>query len=156
MDRLTRWVLSFGGLGYAPLAPGTAGTAGAVAVAFLLPGGEAWLPAAAGVILLSSLLTIGLTPRAERLAGKKDPGLIVLDEVAGYFVTVLPFGGAPGWLLMGFLAFRVLDVAKPWPGRRFERLPGGVGVLLDDLLAGAYGLLFLLALRRLTGWSGML
>ena len=57
---------------------------------------------------------------------------------------------------MGFLVFRVLDVVKPWPCRRLEKLPHGTGVLTDDLMAGIYGLGFLLALSALTGWSGHL
>ena len=123
MDRLTTVLLSLFGLGLSPFAPGTAGTAGAVVIAFLLPGGDAWLPACAGMILVSSALTIWLTPRAEKIGGGKDPGLIVQDEVAGYFVTICLLPQTVGWLLMGFLVFRVLDVVKPWPCRRLEKLP---------------------------------
>ncbi|MCK5380216.1 MAG: phosphatidylglycerophosphatase A, partial [Candidatus Latescibacteria bacterium] len=92
MDRIARFLLSLGGLGCLPHFPGTWGTAGAALIALALPGGAAW-PVAAGVVFLAaSVLTIALGPRAERIAGKKDPGFVVLDEVAGYFVTVAALG----------------------------------------------------------------
>ncbi|MCU0724906.1 MAG: phosphatidylglycerophosphatase A [Planctomycetes bacterium] len=150
MDRLTKFLLSFGGLGYLPVVPGTWGTLGAVGVAFLLPG-DRWWPAGAGAaILVSSALTIALGRRAERLAAGKDPQFVVLDEVAGYFVTVLAFTRPePLWLAAGFFVFRVLDIKKPWPAKRLEKLPAGVGVLLDDLLVGVYGLVLLTVARWL-------
>ena len=157
MDRLTRTLLSLFGLGFLPVAPGTWGTAGALLIAWLLPGGQLWPLCAAGVLVASSVLTVAFGQRAERLAGRKDPGFVVLDEVAGYLVTVAALAKpALGWLIAGFFVFRVLDVLKPWPGRRLEKLPGGVGVLVDDLAMGLYGLGALLLLRHLTGWSGVL
>ena len=84
MDRLTRFLLSFGGLGLLPVAPGTWGTAGAALVAWLLPA-SGW-PIWAGLVCATAcLLTILLGKQAERIADGKDPGFVVLDEVAGYF-----------------------------------------------------------------------
>ena len=71
--------------------------------------------------------------------GKKDPSLVVIDEVAGLLITMLP--AAPSWrsVALGFVLFRALDIAKPWPIRRLEALPGGWGIVMDDVAAGAVG-----------------
>lgn len=152
MDRLTRILLSLFGLGFLPLCPGTWGTAGAVAIAYLLPAGPAWPLAAAAVLLASSLSTIALGPRAERVSGRKDPGFVVLDEVAGYLVTVAALSKPdPVWLAAGFVLFRITDIVKPWPARRIERLPGGVGVLVDDLVAGLYALVAMVLMKLAAG-----
>jgi phosphatidylglycerophosphatase A len=157
MDRLTKVLLSFFGLGYMPVASGTWGTAGAVLLAVALPGGSLWPLAAGAALVVSSILTATLGNRAEKIAGKKDPGMVVTDEVAGYFVTIAWFTKPElGWLLVGFFVFRLFDVWKPWPVRRLERIGGGVGILLDDLAAGLYGLALIALLRVLTGWSGAL
>lgn len=150
-------VLSYLGCGLSPKAPGTVGTAGAAltAGAFL-----AWAPAsvtgdwqvlAGAWIVVASLLTILLTPVLEAETGEKDPGVIVMDEVAGYWATLL-FLDRPGamHLVAAFFLFRFLDVWKPWPAGWLERLPSGWGVLLDDVAGGLYGGLMLLALDRWT------
>ena len=157
MDRLTKVLLSFFGLGYAPFASGSFGTAGAFVLAWLLPAGDLW-PVTAGVVLmLSCLVTMTLGNRAERLAGGKDPGFVVTDEVAGYFVTIAWIPKPEiGYLLAGFFVFRLFDVWKPWLVRRLEAIGGGVGILLDDLMAGVFGLAVLTLLRFATGWSGAL
>jgi phosphatidylglycerophosphatase A len=74
---------------------------------------------------------------AHRL-GLKDPGLVVVDEIAGMWVTLLFLPFTPLVAALGFFAFRAMDVLKPWPARRFERLPGGWGIMADDLRAGVY------------------
>lgn len=89
---------------------------------------------------------------AERLLGKKDPGAIVVDEVAGMAVSVLLLPLTPGAIIAGFVLFRVFDIAKPYPANTLQRLPGGVGVMIDDLVAGLYALLLLLGARALLGW----
>lgn len=149
-----RIVLSYLGFGLAPVAPGTFGTLGAAltAGAFL-----AWAPhltdrwqvLAGAWIVVASALTILLTPVVEAGAGKKDPGVIVLDEVAGYWATLLFLTDPqPVHLAAAFFVFRFFDVAKVWPGRWLESLPSGWGVLLDDVVAGLYGGLVLFALDR--------
>jgi phosphatidylglycerophosphatase A len=157
VDRLTKILVSFFGLGYAPFAMGTWGTAGAVLVAWFLPAGDLWPVTAAVVFALACVITAVLGGRAERLAGKKDPGIVVTDEVAGYFVTIAWIPKPEiGYLLAGFFVFRVFDVWKPWPVRRLEAIGGGTGILLDDLAAGVYGLILLTVVRYATGWSGAL
>ncbi|MEZ5989038.1 MAG: phosphatidylglycerophosphatase A [Planctomycetota bacterium] len=157
-DRLKVLTVSFLGLGLAPVASGTFGTLGGVVVAVPLawaPGLPywAWLLLATLVV---TLVCVALGPWAERYYGLKDPGAIVLDEVGGYMVTLALFdvvcggGAALGFEghLAAFLAFRVGDIVKPWPARAFERLPGGWGVMLDDLVAGLYAGAILVILER--------
>ena len=138
------------GLGYAPVASGTFGTLGGVALAGLLgvlvP---AWyLPAVLGLAAGLCVAGAPLGDWAERRFGRKDPGPYVLDEVAGYLVAAAWFE-FPGWthLIAAFFAFRLFDVLKPWPARKLEKVPGGWGILLDDIAAGAWALAVLSVLR---------
>ena len=89
-----------------------------------------------------------LGPWSEQYAGKKDPGIFVLDEVVGYLVTVAWLEGpSPLALAVAFFVFRFFDVFKPKLARRLERIPGGDGILLDDVVAGVYGLAVLTLAR---------
>jgi phosphatidylglycerophosphatase A len=130
------------GLGYLPVAPGTWASVGAAAVYLALrrlPLQLCMAALAVGVVLVL-LLGLALAPRALRIYGRADPGHFVLDEVAGLWLTCLlfpwPDGLAAG--VSALVAFRVFDIAKPFPIRRLEKLPGGWGVMLDDLLAAVY------------------
>lgn len=148
------------GVGYLPVAPGTFGSAvgvglyllfNALGARFVTAYGlqHAWSPAMLESLRTSSLLliVIALTlvgiwaaSRAERLMGRKDPGAVVIDEVAGQLITFLfmPFNAGLWAIVAGFLAFRAFDIWKPYPIRRLEALESGLGVMADDLLAGAY------------------
>ena len=90
--------------------------------------------------------------QGERALGEKDPGAIVIDEVAGMALSVVALPQTWGVLLAAFVLFRVFDVLKPYPANALQRLPGGPGVMLDDLVAGLYALLVLLATRATVGW----
>ena len=87
---------------------------------------------------------------AERITGKKDPGKVVVDEVAGQLISLLPVSLLPSWsswklwVIVSFVLFRVFDIVKPYPARRMEGLHGGLGIMADDLVAGAYGALAIL------------
>jgi len=148
------WIATCGGIGYFPVAPGTAGSAvGIVLVAALgrahLAPGWSWalLTAAAVSIFLVGAWAAG---RAEKFFGRTDPGHVVIDEVAGQVITFLALPEASWkWLLAGFLLFRFFDVVKPFPARRAERLPGGWGIMTDDVLAGLYSLAALMVLGHL-------
>jgi phosphatidylglycerophosphatase A len=125
------------GAGRSPVVPGTIGTLAALPIAVLswrfLP---VWGHVAATVALAGAgLWASGVAARA---FGVKDPGPVVIDEAAGLMVTLagIPFGWTAGAL--AFLLFRAMDVLKPPPARRLERLPGGWGIMLDDLAAGVY------------------
>lgn len=136
-DRLLLVLATGFGSGYAPVAPGTAGSA----VGLLLAWPLLALPLGAylGVTAAICLVGVAASDLAERHFGGKDPGAIVIDEIAGMFVTLA--GVAPGALnlVAGFLLFRLFDIFKPFPCRWAERrFSGGLGVMADDLLAGAY------------------
>ena len=90
--------------------------------------------------------------QAERVLGVKDPGAIVIDEVAGMTLAVLAFPLTLSTLAVGFLLFRLFDVTKPFPARASERAPGGLGVMVDDLIAGLYAAIVLGLLRTMTRW----
>lgn len=149
LDRVRAALASCGGLGYAPVASGTFGTLGGVALAWLLarlagPQGGGWFLAGAGIAAAVVLAVgIALGGWAERYWGFKDPKPFVLDEVLGYLVALMRVReGVPGWreLALAFVVFRVFDVVKPPPARRIEFLRGGAGIMLDDLVAGLYSL----------------
>lgn len=140
--------LAFGfGSGLAPWAPGTAGTLVAVPLYLLL----APLPLVAylAIIVLGFAVGVYLCGASSRKLGVHDHSGIVWDEFIGFFITMIaaPAGGL--WLLLGFLLFRLFDVLKPWPIRWLDRhVHGGVGIMLDDVLAGVYALAVLQLLVR--------
>lgn len=108
-----------------------------------------------GLLCFLTAVTVGgawAAHRAEPLLGGKDPHAIVIDEVAGMTLAVVAFPLTPPVLAVGFLLFRVFDVVKPFPARLAERLPGGIGVMADDLVAGLYALGALGLLRGLAQW----
>ena len=159
-DRLHNAIISVGGTGRLPLASGTWGTLPAVAlhaaVDYTLTGWYTTLALGIAVVALF-IYGVKMGPWAERFYGRKDPGQYVIDEVAGYFVTVMwvrPLFPAMAWwqvALVGFFASRAVDTVKPFPARRLEKLPHGWGVLLDDLVAGAYASVILWTV--LTWWQ---
>jgi phosphatidylglycerophosphatase A len=149
------------GVGLIPLAPGTWGSAVGVGVYLLLVSGSEKVfnyvvergldlspqafPNVLNTVLLLTILAVSLAgtwaaTRAEKLLGKKDPGAVVVDEVAGQLITFLfvPWLAGPWTVFAGFLAFRVFDIWKPYPVRRLEGLGGGLGIMADDMLAGFY------------------
>ena len=131
------------GSGYSPFAPGTAGSL--VGVLLFLPlAGLAW-PVQLATTTALTLVGVLAAGRAARLVGRKDPGLVVVDEVAGQWITFLALPFTPVTALAGFLLFRVMDILKPWPARDLERLPGGFGIMADDVAAGIYAQLLLRA-----------
>lgn len=150
MNKLRLGLSTCGFLGLIPVAPGTFGTLGGVAIAWGLARTDyflLWVLLAAGAIYL---LGRSLGSWAEEYAGAKDPGFFVLDEVVGYLVTVAWIGGpSPLALLLAFCAFRFFDVVKPPPVRNIERVGGGDGIMLDDVAAGVYGLVLVMAPARL-------
>ena len=149
VHRVALLIATVFGAGYSPVAPGTAGSAVAVLLLWLIPFSRAGL-----VLFLVAVTVVGTWAAhlAERRLGGKDPGAIVIDEVAGMTLSVVLFPLTPGVLLTGFVLFRVCDVVKPPPARASQRLRGGVGVMIDDLIAGLYVLVVLAALRTVLGW----
>jgi len=137
------------GCGYAPIGPGTAGSAAAILIAWAFqyrhPFNPAWfLVWAAG----ATLIGIPAATAVARALKTKDPGIVVVDEVAGQWLTL---AAAPmfNWTtaIAAFVLFRLFDIWKPPPVRQLERLPEGTGIVVDDLMAGIYGALVLLLAR---------
>ena len=149
MNLLRKLVVTGCGTGYLPVAPGTWGSA-AVCGLYLLAAaasdGTWYWPAAAmgAVVVLSSIGCVALGRWAEGHFGRKDPGAVTIDEWAGQALALLLLPSAGGWAAwlraagVGFVLFRTFDIFKPPPARQLERLPRGWGVLLDDLVAGAF------------------
>jgi phosphatidylglycerophosphatase A len=137
------------GCGHVPVAPGTAGTLGAIPLYLLVrPLGVA---AVAATALAVTLVGVWAAGDVERRLGSKDPQIVCIDEVAGVFVTWL--AAPPTWrgLVVGVVLFRIFDQWKPWPARAAEHLGGGAGVMLDDVVAGLWGAAVLGA-GRLLHW----
>ena len=138
MRRLAVFLAKCGYVGYAPVAPGTFGSAAGLAIfALVRASGSMYVELATIVVLFAVGVWSGT--EAEHHFGGVDPGPIVLDEVVGMLITLalLPFNAMGAFV--GFIVFRALDVVKPWPSGRFERIPGGLGVMADDGMAAVYG-----------------
>lgn len=145
MNRLALLLSTWFGCGLAPVAPGTVGSLGALAVAWPLIAWCGFLPW--HFLALAATLTLPGIWAAHRTAAiteMKDPQIVVVDEVLGQWIAL---AGAvvldPPRLLAAFALFRIFDIVKPWPVRRLEALPGGAGIVVDDLAAGAYAALVL-------------
>ncbi len=142
------WLAIGLGVGLVPRAPGTAGTLLAVPLAW----GLLRLPELWQVLLVLSAVLLGIPicqEGARRLIGH-DPGAVVWDEIAAFLALALVIPSGWPWLALGFVLFRFFDIAKPWPIRDLDhRLHGGLGIMLDDLLAAGYAAVCLVLLRRL-------
>lgn len=138
------------GCGYAPIGPGTAGSLAALIAAILLHtyagSGRITFLILAAASLLPGIWSAGVVAKHE---AKPDPGLVVIDEVIGQWIT-LAGAATLNWksYLAAFLLFRLLDIWKPPPVRQVEALPGGLGIVADDVLAGLYGALAIFLLDR--------
>ncbi|HUS10387.1 MAG TPA: phosphatidylglycerophosphatase A [Pyrinomonadaceae bacterium] len=154
------------GVGYLPLAPGTWGSLVGIGVYALVRGASMKLifGAAAGrnfnllhvyygVLVLESVAIVVITlagiwaaSRTEKLSGRKDPSKVVIDEVAGQFIALIPVPfmlGTAWWsAILAFVLFRFFDIVKPYPARKLESLESGLGIMADDVVAGVYAGIF--------------
>jgi phosphatidylglycerophosphatase A len=130
-----RLLATAGGLGYAPIAPGTVASLPVALLIWLAAPGDVWLGAAALVV---TGLGIWASHVEARRVEVKDPSSVVVDEVAGMLVALVAQPRSLRWVLVLFVLFRVMDVWKPFPIRQLQALPGGLGIVVDDLLAGVY------------------
>jgi phosphatidylglycerophosphatase A len=152
------------GVGYLPLAPGTWGSAVGVCLYLIfqmaalraytllesrgLDATTLYLLRTSWLLLIICLVTaagIWAATRAERLMGRKDPGAVVIDEVAGQLIayTFVPVVTGVWMIITGFILFRLFDMWKPYPIRRLEALESGLGIMGDDVLAGIYAAIVL-------------
>ena len=137
---MRKWVVkllaTFFYLGYSPVAPGTAGTIGAILPFYLISNLS---PLAYFLILLGFIIfSIWISTEASAAFNKTDPSPVVLDEVCGYLVTMFLVPASLLNIFLGFFLFRFFDVLKPPPVRSAENLPRGLGIVTDDVLAGIY------------------
>lgn len=137
MNALALFIASFGYSGYAPVASGTFGSAAGLLVYLALR----WthlthleLPVIVGLFVVG----IWAASRTARHLGRTDPGIVVIDEVVGMLISVAFLQVSVAGAIVAFLAFRVLDIIKPFPAAQSERLHGGLGIMMDDVFAGLY------------------
>lgn len=143
----SRLIASCFGIGRSPIAPGTWGTVlGVVLYVLLLADQAVWVQVA--VALAASIIGIIASGRVTLALGQTDPSEVVIDELAGVWVGLIGSTGWKEWALV-FLLFRALDVLKPYPANRFEALPGGWGIMCDDLVAGVYTFLVVAGVGQL-------
>jgi phosphatidylglycerophosphatase A len=153
MSALARLVGTFFYLGYVPKAPGTAGSLGALALAWCL---HTYLNVSAiGLGICAMLLlapAIWASGRVAKDTGNKDPQIVVIDEVVGQWITLAGAStlNAKSWIA-AFALFRLFDIWKPPPVRQLEKIPGGAGIVLDDAMAGMYAALVLYC----AGWFNL-
>lgn len=148
LRRLGVFIATCAHVGYAPVAPGTFGSAVGLVVYYLVRR-QASTAVELGAIALIIVVGLWSATEAEHHFGGIDPGPVVIDEVIGMLITLALHPVNVAGAIVGFFIFRVLDVVKPWPARRLELLPGGFGVVLDDVMAGVYGNLLMWGLVRL-------
>ena len=139
MNKVCKFFGTFCYLGLIPIAPGTFGTLGAAILAIALwkmnlGGLTTWV----SCLFIACALTVWSGNWAEKEYEKKDPQIIVMDEAAGFFLSILAFKPSYPTFICGFVLFRFFDILKPFPVKKFEALPGGWGILCDDLMAGVY------------------
>jgi phosphatidylglycerophosphatase A len=139
------------GAGLLPTMPGSWGSLAALPLAWVLTGafGAAGLAIVAAFAVAAGTWAAGTLARA---SGVPDPGNVVIDEIAGQFLTLLPAPRDPAAYALAFLLFRLFDIWKPWPiGRVDRRIGGGLGIMLDDVLAAVYAVLVELAISGAFG-----
>jgi len=152
MDRVGVFIATCGYAGYAPIAPGTCGSAiGLVLFWAVRSTGSTALE----IAVMGAILGLGIWSGsvAERHFRSVDPGPVVVDEVFGMLVTLAFLPVSMTGAMVGFFVFRLLDIVKPWPARRLEALHGGLGIMADDGMAAVYGHLAMRGLVAIApGW----
>ena len=144
MRGLAVFIASFGFVGYFPVAPGTAGSLAALALFAVIK----WIGVpAVELSAIVAVFAIGVWAAhgTESALARKDPGVVVIDEVLGMLITLALMPLSLAGIALGFLLFRALDVIKPYPAAQLEHLHGGLGIMADDAVAGLYAHLALRA-----------
>lgn len=151
--RAVLFFVSGAGAGYVPGLPGTAGTLVAIPLSLALnPLATSNFPVAVGLMVGGILGAIWLSTKGAEILNKKDPQLIVIDEIVGFLVANFLAPPRFSALLWSFVLFRFFDIAKVFPTNRLEKLPGGAGIVLDDVMAGLYAFISLRLLLKI-GWA---
>lgn len=145
MAKIEIWIATGLGLGYSPIVSGTVGSLGGIVLFWFLH----LLPWPLYLVTVAALFFLGLwaADRAEKVFQEKDSGFVVIDEIVGFLISAFLLPWSLGWMIAAFLLFRIFDILKPFPWRRAESLPGGLGIMLDDAGVGIYANLLLHAVR---------
>ena len=147
---LANIIATFFYVGLIPKAPGTFGTLAAIPLFYALSFTPLYLYLILTVVIV--LIAVWGSAIAEEIYSKHDPNQVVVDEVCGYLVTMILVPVTVSNIFLGFLLFRLFDIAKPYPVRKFESLPGGWGVVIDDVAAGVYACITLHILGYWVFW----
>jgi len=146
---LARIIATFGFIGFFPVGPGSAASLAGLGMAYALREQPVFYVLIVAAVTVLGLMSAGIVEKAE---GKKDPGCIVIDEVAGMLIAL--FGLPLSWpvLITGFFLFRAFDMFKIYPANRLEAMGGSVGIMADDIAAGIYANITLQIALRLANW----
>ncbi|OGP62705.1 MAG: phosphatidylglycerophosphatase A [Deltaproteobacteria bacterium RBG_13_53_10] len=136
MNRLILFLATGFGVGFSPFVPGTMGTLIAIPLYLILSPIPS--PVYEWTVIAFFFLACWISDKAQNHWGKKDDQRIVIDEIMGFFTAMMWVPKTFGFVILGFLLFRFFDILKPPPARRLERVRGGYGVVLDDVMAGLY------------------
>ncbi len=148
------WLALGFGTGLVPKAPGTAGTL--VAIPLILLTASLSLSIKLAILLGISLLGIYICGKSAQLLGVHDHGSIVWDEIAGFYLTALFVPVTYFWLVLGFIFFRIFDILKPWPIKQLDaQVHGGLGIMLDDIIAAIFAGVILYILRLMLMYFGV-
>jgi phosphatidylglycerophosphatase A len=148
MKKIGLAVATFFGTGFLPMAPGTWASAFVALIVYFTPLSGAPFVVMAGITAAVFAFGIPAAGVCETHFGKKDPRPCVIDEVAGQLISLWLLPRQAGFYVAAFFLFRIFDIIKPFPVRKSESLPGGLGIMVDDVLAGLY----VLALMQLARW----
>jgi phosphatidylglycerophosphatase A len=152
-SRVATFLASVGYLGYSPVAPGTVGTLAAAAVYWWFVPADYWVVVVAAATTAAGVWAGGV---AEKVWGETDPRRVCLDEFAAFFVAVAFLPKTLPYLAGAFILSRAFDIFKPFPANRSQRLPGGWGIMADDVIASLYANLVLQAVRAVSHATGLL
>ncbi|MFA5389089.1 MAG: phosphatidylglycerophosphatase A [Candidatus Omnitrophota bacterium] len=134
-ERLCKMIASVFYIGYLPVAPGTLGSMAGLILYYFIYRNTMLMTAITAAVIILGFMTAG---KVEKMFEEKDPGEIVIDELGGMLITMYRIPFSMGYVVTGFLLFRFFDIVKPRPIKNLERLKGSVGIMSDDLVAGAY------------------
>ena len=147
MHTLIMFIATGGYSGYLPKAPGTWGSLVGLVLFFLLQ----FLGLKVYLVVVAGLFFIGVyaAGEAEKIMDREDPGLVVIDEIVGMLITMIAVPATPLAMVLGFIFFRLFDILKPFPIRLMDqRFHGGLGIMLDDIVAGLFSLAVMQAIIR--------
>ncbi len=147
-DRVARFCATFFHIGDIPLAPGSAASAAALLVAFLV---HRWPLAYIALGIFFTVIGFLTAGQVEKIAGRKDPGCIVIDEAAGIMISFLFIPMTVPVMVTGFFLFRAFDMFKIYPANKFEAMGGAQGIMMDDVMAGIYTNIVLQVAVRVVG-----